>query len=147
MVIAVGAYFIRQQRFAEEGRKMFSMTTALLAILVPLQIVLGDVHGLNTLKYQPAKLAAIEAHWTPERRAPLILFAIPDQKKQMNHDVLKIPLLGSIILTYHINGLVPGLTQFPVKNRAPVAIPFFSFRIIMGLGAIMLLFILMSLWL
>lgn len=147
VVIAVGAYFIRQQRFAEEGRKMFSMTTALLTILVPLQIVLGDLHGLNTLKYQPAKLAAIEAHWTPERRAPLILFAIPDQKKEVNHDVLEIPLLGSIILTHHLNGLVPGLKQFPKENRAPVAIPFFSFRIMVGLGAIMLLFILISLWL
>ena len=147
VVIAVAAYFIRRQRFAQEGRKMFSMTTALLTILVPLQIVLGDLHGLNTLKYQPAKLAAIEAHWSPERRAPLILFAIPDQKKQMNHDVLEIPLLGSIILTHHINGLVPGLKQFPVQNRAPVIIPFFSFRIMVGLGAIMLAFILMSLWL
>jgi cytochrome d ubiquinol oxidase subunit I len=126
---------------------MFSMTTALLTILVPLQIVLGDLHGLNTLKYQPAKLAAIEAHWTPERRAPLILFAIPDQKKEMNHDVLEIPLLSSIILTHHLNGLVPGLKQFPKENRAPVAIPFFSFRIMVGLGAIMLLFILISLWL
>lgn len=147
VVIAVGAYFIRQQRFAEEGRKMFSMTTALLTILVPLQIVLGDLHGLNTLKYQPAKLAAIEAHWTPERHAPLILFAIPDQKKEMNHDVLEIPLLGSIILTHHLNGLVPGLKQFPKENRAPVAIPFFAFQIMVGLGAIMLLFILISLWL
>lgn len=147
VVVAVGAYFIRQQRFAEEGRKMFSMTTALLTVLVPLQIVLGDLHGLNTLKYQPAKLAAIEAHWSPEKRAPLTLFAIPDEKKQMNHDVLEIPLLGSIILTHHINGLVPGLKQFPVENRAPVAIPFFSFRIMVGLGTIMLLFIVVSLWL
>ncbi len=147
VVIAVGAYFIRRQRFAEEGRKMFSMTFVLLTVLVPLQIALGDLHGLNTLKYQPAKLAAIEAHWSPEKRAPLILFAIPDEKKEMNRNILEIPLLGSIILTHHVNGLVPGLKQWPAIDRAPVAIPFFAFRIMVGLGAIMLMFILLGLWL
>lgn len=147
VVIAVGAYFIRQKRFAEEGRKMFSMTFALLTVLVPLQIALGDLQGLNTLKYQPTKLAAIEAHWSPQKRAPLILFAIPDEKKEMNHDVLEIPLLGSIILTHHLNGVVPGLKQWPAADRPPVAIPFFSFRIMVGLGSIMLLFVLLSLYL
>ncbi len=147
VVIAVGAYFIRQKRFKKEGRTMFSMTFALLTLLVPLQIFFGDLHGLNTLKYQPAKLAAIEAHWYPEKRAPLILFAIPDEKKEINHNVLEIPLLGSLILTHHLNGLVPGLTQWPAADRAPVAIPFFSFRIMVGFGVIMLVFILLSLWL
>jgi cytochrome d ubiquinol oxidase subunit I len=146
VVIAVGAFFIRKNIFAEEGRIMFSMTFWLLSILVPLQIFLGDMHGLNTFQYQPAKLAAIEAHWDPEKRAPLILFAIPDQKKEMNHAVIEIPLLGSIILTHDINGEVPGLKQFPSENRAPVAIPFFSFRIMVGFGVLMLSIVVISWW-
>lgn len=145
VVIAVGAYFIRKNMFIEESRIMFSMTLWLLTILVPLQIFLGDAHGLNTLKYQPAKLAAIEAHWEPERRAPLILFAIPDQKNEMNHAVIEIPLLGSIILTHSLDGEVPGLKAWPADQIAPVAIPFFSFRIMVGLGLMMLAVIIASL--
>lgn len=147
VVIAVAAYFIRRQDFAAEGRVMFSMSFWLVTFLVPLQIYLGDLHGLNTLKYQPAKLAAIEAHWNPEKRAPLTLFAIPDQQHETNHAVLEIPLLGSIILAHDINGEVPGLKQWPADQRAPVAIPFFSFRIMVGLGLIMLGMVFISLWL
>ncbi len=147
VVIAVAAYFIRKNVFVEESRVMFSMTFWLLSILVPIQIILGDLHGLNTFKYQPAKLAAIEAHWNPEKRAPLTLFAIPDQKNEMNHAAIEIPLIGSIILTHEFDGEVPGLKQWPADQRAPVAIPFFAFRIMVGLGVIMLLVIISSLWL
>lgn len=147
VVISVAAYFIRRKKFMTESRVMFSMTFWLLTLLVPVQIVLGDLHGLNTLKYQPAKLAAIEAHWDPEKRAPLILFAIPDVKKETNRAVIEIPLLGSLILTHDLNGVVPGLKQWPADQRPPVAIPFFSFRIMVGLGLIMLVLIAMSLWL
>jgi len=144
VVVAVGAYFMRKKMFIEESRAMFSMTLWLLTLLVPLQIVLGDMHGLNTFKYQPAKLAAIEAHWTPEKRAPLILFAIPDSKNEMNHAVVEVPLLGSIILTHDINGEVPGLKTFPADERAPVIIPFFSFRIMVGLGLFMFVIVALS---
>lgn len=147
VVIAVAAYFLRRNKFAEESRIMFSMTLWLLTLLVPLQIFLGDLHGLNTLKYQPAKLAAIEAHWTTEKRAPLILFAIPDEKNEMNHAVIEVPLLGSLILAHDIDGEVPGLKQWPVDQRAPVAIPFFAFRVMVGFGLIMLGLTMMSLWL
>lgn len=147
VVISVAAYFIRRNKFVSESRTMFSMTLWLLTLLVPLQIVLGDLHGLNTLKYQPAKLAAIEAHWEPEKRAPLILFALPDEKNEMNRAVIEIPLLGSLILTHELNGEVPGLKQWPADERPPVAIPFFSFRIMVGLGIIMLALIAISLWL
>ncbi|KTD40954.1 cytochrome ubiquinol oxidase subunit I [Legionella parisiensis] len=147
VVISVAAYFIRRNKFVSESRVMLSMTFWLLTLLVPLQIVLGDLHGLNTLKYQPAKLAAIEAHWEPEKRAPLILFALPDEKNEMNHAVIEIPLLGSLILTHELNGEVPGLKQWPANERPPVAIPFFSFRIMVGLGIIMLVLIAISLWL
>lgn len=147
VVIAVAAYFIRNKMFEEESRTMFSMTFWLLSLLVPLQIVLGDMHGLNTFKYQPAKLAAIEAHWSPEKRAPLILFAIPDQKNEINHAVLEVPLLGSIILTHDINGEVPGLKTYPVDLRPPVIIPFFSFRIMVALGFLMFGIVALSWWL
>lgn len=124
---------------------MFSITFWLLTLLVPLQIFLGDLHGLNTLKHQPAKLAAIEAHWNTEKRAPLILFAIPDQKNEKNHAAIEIPLLGSLILAHEINGEIPGLKQWPAAERPPVAIPFFAFRMMVGLGLIMLAIVVTSL--
>ncbi len=138
VVLAVGAWLIRKKDHAAEGRVMLTTTLALLAVLVPLQILLGDMHGLNTLKFQPAKLAAIEAHWTSEARAPLTLFAIPDQAAETNRAAIEVPLLGSLILTHDINGVVPGLKDFPAKDRAPVIVPFFAFRIMVGLGLLML---------
>jgi cytochrome bd ubiquinol oxidase subunit I len=147
VVVGVGAWLIRRGGYAAEGRAMMSMTLWLLTVLVPLQIFLGDLHGLNTLKYQPAKLAAIEAHWTPERHAPLILFALPDQKAALNRAVVEVPELGSLILTHSFDGLVPGLKQFPPADRPPVAIPFFAFRIMVGIGLVMLALVLVSLYL
>ena len=147
VVISVGAYLIRKTKFREEGRIMLSMTFWLLTFLVPLQFLLGDLHGLNTLKYQPAKLAAIEAHWTSEKRASLILFAIPDSKKEVDRDIIEIPLLGSLILTHHTDGTVPGLKQWPADQRPPVAVPFFAFRIMVGMGFAMLGLVITSLWL
>ncbi|MBS0280803.1 MAG: cytochrome ubiquinol oxidase subunit I [Proteobacteria bacterium] len=138
VVLAVGAWLIRRKEFASEGKVMLTTTLALLAVLVPLQVLLGDMHGLNTLQYQPAKLAAIEAHWDREARAPLTLFAIPDQKAETNHAAIDVPLLGSLILTHDVNGMVPGLKDFPPEDRAPVAVPFFAFRIMVGLGVLML---------
>src|SRR5207237_904086 len=111
-VIAVAAYLILRRKSSEEGKVMLSTTLWLLTVLVPLQLVLGDMHGLNTLQYQPAKLAAIEAHWTKERHAPLILFAIPDQKDATNHSVIEVPELGSLILTHSFSGEVPGLKDW-----------------------------------
>jgi cytochrome d ubiquinol oxidase subunit I len=138
VVLAVGAWLIRKKTFASEGKVMLTTTLTLLAVLVPLQILLGDMHGLNTLEHQPAKLAAIEAHWNREARAPLTLFAIPDQKAETNRAAIDVPLLGSLILTHDVNGVVPGLKDFPPEDRAPVAVPFFAFRIMVGLGLLML---------
>jgi cytochrome d ubiquinol oxidase subunit I len=137
VVVAVGAWLIRRGNFAEEGRRMLSMTLWLLTVLVPLQVILGDLHGLNTLEYQPAKLAAIEAHWNREAHAPLALFALPDEKAQTNHAVIEVPELGSLILTHRFDGEVPGLKEWPRDQLPPVAIPFFAFRIMVGLGLIM----------
>ena len=138
VVMGVAAWLIRKGEHAAEGKAMLTTTLSLLALLVPLQIFLGDLHGLNTLEHQPAKLAAIEAHWDAEAHAPLALFALPDQEAETNHAVIEVPELGSLILTHSADGVVPGLKQFPKEDRAPVAVVFFSFRIMVGLGLVML---------
>jgi cytochrome d ubiquinol oxidase subunit I len=144
VVIGVAAYYLRRGRFIDEARTMFSMTLWLLTVLVPLQIFLGDAHGLNTLEHQPAKLAAIEAHWETGSRVPLALFAIPDSEAETNHFEISVPVIGSLILTHDINGTVRGLKEFPKDQRPPVAIPFFAFRIMVGLGLIMLAIVVLS---
>src|SRR5882757_614200 len=147
VVIGVAAYLLRRKRSVDEARLMLSITLWLLTLMVPLQILFGDMHGLNTLHHQPAKLAAIEAHWNREARAPLALLAIPDQKAETNHYAIEVPLLGSLILTHDINGVVPGLKDFPPEDRAPVIIPFFAFRIMVGVGLLMLALVMVGLWL
>ncbi len=147
VVVGVAASWLRRERFVQEARVMLSMTLWVLSVLVPLQIFLGDAHGLNTLEYQPAKLAAIEAIWNTESRVPLNLFVIPDEKAETNHDVLAIPDLGSLILTHDPNGTVKGLKDFPADQRPPVAVPFFAFRIMVGIGLVMLAIVVISWWL
>jgi cytochrome bd ubiquinol oxidase subunit I len=147
VVLGVAAWFLRNRKFPDEARIMLSTSAWLITVLVPIQILLGDAHGLNTLEYQPAKLAAIEAHWTRESHAALTLFAIPDQAKETNHFSIEVPELGSLILTHRFNGVVPGLKDYPADQRAPVIFPFFAFRIMVGLGIIMLAIAALSLWL
>ncbi|HTV98291.1 MAG TPA: cytochrome ubiquinol oxidase subunit I [Steroidobacteraceae bacterium] len=147
VVLGVGAYHLRRRTAGEEGRVMFSMALALLTVLVPLQVLLGDQQGLNTLKYQPTKLAAIEAHWDRESRAPLTLFAIPDARTESNRFAIEIPELGSLILTHDPRGVVPGLKDVPPEDRPPVAVPFFAFRLMVGIGLSMLAIIAAGWWL
>jgi cytochrome d ubiquinol oxidase subunit I len=147
VVIGVAAFLLLRRKSAAEARIMLSVTLWLLTLMVPLQIFLGDLQGLNTLHHQPAKLAAIEAHWNREARAPLALFAIPDQKAETNHYEIEVPLLGSLILTHDINGVVPGLKDYPPQDRAPVIVPFFAFRIMVGVGLLMLALVALGLWL
>ncbi len=147
VVVGVGAWLIRRGNFPTEGRLMVSMTLWLLTVLVPLQIFLGDLHGLNTLEHQPAKLAAIEANWERTTPTPLVLFALPDQKNETNHAVIEVPLLGSLILTHSLDRAVPALKDYPRDQRAPVAVTFFAFRIMVGLGLIMLGIVVLSLYL
>jgi cytochrome d ubiquinol oxidase subunit I len=146
VVFGVGAYLIRRDP-SEEGRTMLSMTLWLLSVLVPLQMVIGDQHGLNTRDHQPAKLAAIEARWDTQRRVPLTLFAIPSDKAESNSLAIEVPWLGSLILTHNLDGEVKGLKDFPADQRPPVAIPFFAFRIMVGCGVLMLGLVLLGGWL
>src|SRR5215469_9891524 len=147
VVLGVGAYLVGREPSAQEGRTTLSMALWLLTVLVPLQMVIGDLHGLNTREYQPAKLAAIEARWDTGRRVPLTLFAVPSESSERNNFAIEVPWLGSLILTHHLNGEVKGLKDFPADQRPPVAIPFFAFRIMVGCAGIMLGIVLVGGWL
>jgi cytochrome d ubiquinol oxidase subunit I len=147
VVVGVAAYLIRNGRFVAEGRVMLSMTLWLLSVLVPLQIFLGDQHGLNTLEYQPAKLAAIEARWDTERGFPLTLFTVPYQASATNRFAIDVPRFGSLILTHSFDGQIKGLKEWTPEDRPPVAIPFFAFRIMVGIGLLMLALLVASWWL
>ncbi|MGX5803418.1 cytochrome ubiquinol oxidase subunit I [Bradyrhizobium sp. Arg314] len=147
VVLAVGAYLIRKRHSPEEGRTMFSMALWLLTVLVPLQMFIGDQHGLNTREHQPAKLAAIEARWETGSGVPLTLFAIPNAQSERNDFAIEIPYLGSLILTHSIDGEVKGLKDFPADQRPPVAIPFFAFRAMVGCAMLMLGLVVLGGWL
>ena len=107
------------------------------AVLIPLQILAGDMHGLNTLEHQPQKVAAMEGVWETEQGAPLLLFAIPDEEARTNHAELAIPNLASFILTHELNGEIKGLNEFRGEHP-PVAPVFYSFRVMVGMGILML---------
>lgn len=138
VVMGVAAWLLRRERAAEDARMMILMALNLLIILVPLQIFLGDLHGLNTLAYQPAKLAAIEGLYDTKQPAPLTLFGIPDDQAAVMHYALEVPHLGSLILAHDWDGKIRGLKEWPADERAPVALPFYAFRIMVGIAVIML---------
>jgi cytochrome d ubiquinol oxidase subunit I len=102
--------------------------------MAPLQLVIGDLHGLNTAKHQPAKLAAMEGHWDGSKPADLYLFAWPDQQAETNRFAIAIPRLASWIITRDLDGRFPGLKDFPKNERPPVASVFWNFRIMVGIG-------------
>jgi len=138
VVLGVAAYLLRRGKSTDEARLMVRMALDLLILLVPLQIFLGDLHGLNTLQYQPAKLAAIEGRYDTEKPTPLTLFGIPDDKAATMHDAIEIPALGSLLLTHSRDGVIRGLKEWPAADRPPVGPPFFAFRIMVGIAVIML---------
>jgi cytochrome d ubiquinol oxidase subunit I len=121
----------------------FALTAA--ALLVPLQIFVGDQHGLNTLQHQPQKVAAMEGLWDTERGAPLLLFAWPDRAEQRNRYEIAIPNLASLILTHELDGELKGLKEFP-DAQPPVAPVFFAFRAMVGTGVLMLLIGWLGFW-
>jgi len=138
LVAGISAYrWLREDRSAEV---MASLKTGiyLAALLIPLQIIAGDLHGLNTLEHQPAKLAAMEGIWKTEKGVPAVLFALPDEKAKANRYEIAIPKLASLYLTHSLDGEVKGLDQFEGKHP-PVAPVFWAFRIMVGVGVLMLL--------
>src|SRR6266702_537258 len=137
VVLAVGARHVAAGRQIAEGRTMLRMAIGMLAVLAPLQLLLGDQHGLNTLAHQPVKIAAIEAHWDGSKPGKLVLFAWPDARSETNRYELAIPNAGSLILTHGLNGLFPGLTSVGAADRPPLVPVFFAFRIMVGIGFLM----------
>lgn len=140
VVAAVSAWFLLKGRELEANRKALSLCLWLLLVLAPTQAVVGDFHGLNTLEHQPVKVAAMEGNWQRSEGVPLLLFAWPDQASQSNHLEVGIPKLASFILTHDWNGEVPGINETAVEQQPPVAIVFWAFRVMVGLGLLMIAF-------
>lgn len=138
VVAGVAARYLLQERFPRRASLMLRLAMIFAAIVVPLQILAGDLHGLNTRKHQPAKVAAMEAHWKSMSGAPFIVFAVPDMEEERNHFEIAIPKVASLILTHDIDGRVTGLEEFPPEDRPPVGWVFYCFRLMMGIGVLML---------
>ncbi len=139
VVLAVGARYLVAGKFIEEAKTMLRMGVGFAAIVAPLQLFIGDQHGLNTLKHQPIKVAAMEGHWEDTGGgAPLVLFAWPDQKNQRNLLELSIPKGASLILRHDPNAPIPNLKSVPPAEQPPVPNVFFAFRIMVGIGLFMI---------
>jgi cytochrome d ubiquinol oxidase subunit I len=138
---ATGAWHLLRGRDNPRVKAMFSMAMWMILATAPLQIMAGDQHGLNTLRYQPAKIAAMEGHWhnTPGEAVPLTLFGLPDMTAEKTLHAVDIPHLGSLILTHTRDGQIPALDEFAPGDRPNAAIVFWTFRLMVGLGMLMLL--------
>jgi cytochrome d ubiquinol oxidase subunit I len=140
-VAASGAWRLLRGSATPATNRMLSMAMWMILIVAPIQMVIGDAHGLNTLKYEPAKIAAIEGHWDnpPGESVPLNLIGLPDMSAEKTRYAVEVPYLGSLILTHDLHGRIPGLKQFPAADRPNSTIVFWTFRTMVGLGVLMLL--------
>ncbi|MFO1325387.1 MAG: cytochrome ubiquinol oxidase subunit I [Burkholderiales bacterium] len=148
MVGAAGAWHLLRGRDDAAVRMMTSMAMWMLLLVAPVQAFIGDQHGLNTLQYQPAKIAAIEGHWEtiPGKAVPLTLFGWPDMAREKTLFAVDVPHLGSLILTHSWAGQFPGLKEFPPADRPNSTIVFWTFRVMVGLGMLMIVLGLWSAW-
>ena len=138
LVTGISAYRVLRNDTSLGVRRALKTGVYSAAVLIPIQIWVGDLHGLNTLEHQPAKIAAMEAIWETEKGAPLVLFAIPDEKTRSNLYEVSVPKLASLILTHELDGELRGINSFG-ENRPKVAPLFYGFRIMVGTGMLMLL--------
>ncbi|WP_046115569.1 cytochrome ubiquinol oxidase subunit I [Aquincola tertiaricarbonis] len=142
MVGGAAAWHLLRGRDDLRVRTMFSMALWMLLLAAPIQAVIGDQHGLNTLEHQPAKLAAIEGHWErtpPGEGVPLVLFGWPDMQAEATRWKLEIPRLGSLLLTHSWDGQIPALKDFKPEDRPNATVVFWTFRLMVGLGLLMIL--------
>lgn len=146
---ASGAWHLLRGNDNPRVRTMLSMALWMLIAAAPLQIAIGDMHGLNTLEHQPAKLAAMEGHWEnkPGEGAPLLLFGWPDMQAEATRYAVEVPRLGSLILTRSWDGQYRALKEFAPQDRPNVLLVFWSFRVMVGLGMLILLLALWGAWL
>ncbi|MFK0270338.1 cytochrome ubiquinol oxidase subunit I [Pseudomonas asiatica] len=137
---ASAAWHLLRGRNTPQVRKMLSMAMWMVLIATPVQVVVGDAHGLNTLEHQPAKIAAIEGHWEnkPGEASPLVLFGLPDMAAETTRYSIEVPYLGSLILTHSLDKQIPALKSFAKEDRPNSTIIFWSFRVMAGLGMLML---------
>ena len=145
LIAGISAYRILKKDHKPAPRRALKAAVFALAFLVPLQVLLGDMHGLNTLHHQPAKIAAMESVWHTEKGASLILFAIPDEKTKSNLFSIEIPRGASLILGHDLNAEIKGLNEFP-NAHPPVKPLFYGFRIMVGMGMLMLLVSWIATW-
>jgi cytochrome d ubiquinol oxidase subunit I len=139
VVLAVGARYLVAGTRPLEAKTMLRMGVGFAAIVAPLQLVIGDLHGLNTLKHQPIKIAAMEGHWDGTKPGDFTIIAWPDEAAEMNRFAIAIPRGSSIVLTHDPNGLFPGLKSVPASERPYVPIVFFAFRIMLAIGFFMII--------
>jgi cytochrome d ubiquinol oxidase subunit I len=137
-VMGISAWFLLKRHHQEFARFNLAIALPLIEILVLLQLISGDLHGLNTRDHQPIKLAAIEGLWDTTEGAPMVVFGIPDQALERNHYAVEIPKLASLIITHQVNGRITGLKEVPKEERPYVPVVFFSFRIMVAMGLLML---------
>src|SRR5258708_18536285 len=138
VVAGLSAWRLLRAREDASARNPLRTGLIVAAVLAPLQILVGDLHGLNTLEHQPAKIAAIEAIWKTGKGVPLLLFAVPDDERRRNDFAVEIPKGASLILRHDAEAEVQGIDAF-VPDAAPVAPVFFAFRVMVGMGVLMLL--------
>lgn len=151
VIAGLGAYHLLKAKAGkltpgfsiEATKKMFSMALWIIAIIIPMQIVAGDSHGLNTLQHQPIKIAAMEGHYQNQKPAGLVLFGIPNQEKAIMEYKVEIPVLGSIILHHNTTEGLLGYESYPRADWPPMAPPFYAFRVMVGIAMLMLL---MGMW-
>ncbi|QTP54946.1 cytochrome ubiquinol oxidase subunit I [Billgrantia sulfidoxydans] len=147
VVAGVSAWYLLIGRDVEANRKALSMCLWMLLVLTPTQALVGDFHGLNTFEHQPVKLSAMEGNWETRRGAPFLVFALPDQEAQQNRFEIGIPYAASLILTHELDGEIPGIVEAPPEEQPPVAIVFWAFRVMVGLGLLMIAVSLVGLYL
>jgi cytochrome d ubiquinol oxidase subunit I len=146
VVAGTSAWYLLKRRHEEIARRGFSLAMGAAAVLAPLQIFAGDLHGLQVRETQPIKVAAMEAHWTTGRGVPFIVFAIPDEKAERNRFEIAIPYAGSLILTHKLDGEVKGLKEAKPEDRPPVFVVFITFRLMVGIGLLLFAVAMFALW-
>ena len=147
VIISVSAYYLLKSRHIRFAKQCFSLAWIVVLLVIFAQLYVGDATGEEVHKNQPIKTAAMEGVWHTQKGAPYLIFAVPDQKNETNHFVLSVPHGASLINTHHWNGKLKGLTSVPKANRPDVPIVFFSFRIMVYLGMLMLGMALLALYL